>query len=705
MIGSSPNNLTVDLEFNADSGNRSLDGFRAKLENTDKAINNLGSGSSVLKQFGSQISAVTKQTENLSKSFSLVAAQRLDNGKVGELTRSIVAASERSRQLHADIASIQRELAKPQKNSSMLSLVAELEVAQREADQLQRKLNNLDRNGAPGANPRKLSNFQKTNLGYQVNDVLTMAAMGADPMQILASQAGQIIQIFDPAQIAAFAAKYASLVTVLGAGTLAIAATWKITSEIRKEAERRLKYEEQIQTAINKQIIGQREGLATMRALEAESKRKDLNAFLGKDTIQDLDAKIATLRRLGALIPAVENGAENPNFTRNREQLSSLLDERRDLLTAQREAQDNTFRQNAENRQKAQEAAAAAARKRAEDTAKKVEKINSKLLEMQESASSTLEQIAAKAGADNPFVRVFSEAGKALDHLRENTKGLSADLVNTFETMQKQQNSLELFSARLENRLKSAELRRDAQNFRNPADPKGAAERQQKTFETITRSGYEWNKNPAAVIERENTLRRLKAGEITQEEADQIKAQRDQDIYQFSIYDSFSKLSGSKNSTFNAVNQQAAISFLASQALKAQNSSENKSFTDKLREQINIADSSGARTPQERALIDRKIIDLTRGADPSMLPADLRERAAGAREREASRTDNQEKEANEKRDKQIEILIQNQQDLIKLATNGDLESVLKIVVEDPSKAKASIMPRRSSQEDVKRLFQ
>jgi hypothetical protein len=40
-----------------------------------------------------------------------------------------------------------------------------------------------------------LSSHAMSNLAFQVNDVATMAAMGADPLRILASQAGQFYQI------------------------------------------------------------------------------------------------------------------------------------------------------------------------------------------------------------------------------------------------------------------------------------------------------------------------------------------------------------------------------------------------------------------------------------------------------------------------------------------------------------------------------
>lgn len=112
------------------------------------------------------------------------------------------------------------------------------------------------------SNNLKLSSFQKTNLAYQINDVATMAAMGANPTQIVASQAGQIAQIFNPAQVTAFTAAYGGLVTVLGAGAAAIGLTYKITGDIRKEAERRLQVEESIVGAMNKQILGLRDAYA-----------------------------------------------------------------------------------------------------------------------------------------------------------------------------------------------------------------------------------------------------------------------------------------------------------------------------------------------------------------------------------------------------------------------------------------------------------
>ncbi|WP_182422026.1 phage tail length tape measure family protein [Aureimonas sp. ME7] len=46
----------------------------------------------------------------------------------------------------------------------------------------------------PANDNLKLSSHQVTNLGYQLNDIGTMLAMGANPFQIIASQAGQVVQ-------------------------------------------------------------------------------------------------------------------------------------------------------------------------------------------------------------------------------------------------------------------------------------------------------------------------------------------------------------------------------------------------------------------------------------------------------------------------------------------------------------------------------
>jgi hypothetical protein len=70
----------------------------------------------------------------------------------------------------------------------------------------------------------KKNGFALTNLSFQLNDVITMAASGAKPFQILATQGGQIFQIFQQAeggagglakQVGVLALAFAPLVAIL----------------------------------------------------------------------------------------------------------------------------------------------------------------------------------------------------------------------------------------------------------------------------------------------------------------------------------------------------------------------------------------------------------------------------------------------------------------------------------------------------------
>ncbi|WP_246659472.1 phage tail length tape measure family protein [Ancylobacter moscoviensis] len=76
----------------------------------------------------------------------------------------------------------------------------------------------------------RLAGHDLANLSYQLNDVFTMMAMGAPPMQIVASQLGQIYQILAGQQggvvggLKALGGSIAGLVTPAGAAVTAVAA-------------------------------------------------------------------------------------------------------------------------------------------------------------------------------------------------------------------------------------------------------------------------------------------------------------------------------------------------------------------------------------------------------------------------------------------------------------------------------------------------
>ncbi|WP_245261795.1 phage tail length tape measure family protein [Ancylobacter sp. FA202] len=76
----------------------------------------------------------------------------------------------------------------------------------------------------------RLASHDLTNLGYQVNDMLTMLASGAPPLQILATQAGQVYQVLANQQggltggVKALGGSLAGLVTPVGIAVTALTA-------------------------------------------------------------------------------------------------------------------------------------------------------------------------------------------------------------------------------------------------------------------------------------------------------------------------------------------------------------------------------------------------------------------------------------------------------------------------------------------------
>jgi hypothetical protein len=634
-----------------------------------------------------------KRAAETRQTFASIAAQRLDAGQVGNLTREMVRASERSRQLSGDIASIKRELANPARKSSIAFLTDELKAAEREADQLNRKLNSLPlgdgRSSAPGRGTAsgggslKLSGFQKQNLSYQINDVATMAAMGANPMQIIASQAGQIAQIFEPAQIAAFTAKYASLVTVLGAGAAAIALTYKITGDIRAEAERRLKVEENIAGAINNQIISQREGLKNLEKMRAEAQKSRLfEEFLKDSTVEDLQRRRSNVEQLKNLtrvsLPVVENGkvVEKPNeaFIKYSEELKRLdaeiaAGQQKNTKTAN-DAFDQrwkSFEKSQENEVKAQERALQAQEKfnkSVEDGKKKVEDLSRKY-------TSTFDDLFARSQKENPFVSVFSEGEKALNSLRENLRGLDADLQDKAIAIQQKINSNALFETRLDNNLSIFDLRERARSFRNPQET--PEQRQNRIDDGARRSVNAGNFFAGGAFGNLASYLANQAGgfdKLTEEQKLKIHEAR-----------SFGNVTGNApGSTFNTLNRNSLERSLASDRLR--DADKNLSLNERLQKQLAIIDGSGG-NDAERAIAGRKFLALTAGMNPSELTGSLRERAALENEREADRKSKYEtdllatqKEALELQKKQAE----NEKKLLEIAEKQGIEG-LKIYLD------------------------
>lgn len=604
-----------------------------------------------------------KRAEETRRAFSDIAKTRLDAGNVGNLTKEMIRASERSRQLSSDIASIKKELVNPARKSSVAFLTEELKAAEREAEQLNRKLNSLpegfNRSSAPGRGNAsgggsvKLSSFQKQNLSYQINDIATMAAMGANPMQILASQGGQIAQIFNPAQIAAFTAKYAGLVTVMGAGAAAIALTYKVTSDLRAEAERRLKVEERIASAVNNQLISQREGLKNLEKMRAEAERmRQFEGFLKDSTIDDLQRRRANVESLKNLtrvsLPVVENGkvVEKPNeaFVKYSEELVRLDAEIAAVRQKNTGAASDAFNQrwemwkkSQENEIKAQEIALKAQEKfnkSVEDGKKKVDDLGKKY-------SETFDNLFARSEKENPFVKVFADGDSELKKLRENLKGLDAELQEKAVAIQQKLNSNALFQTRLDNNLSVFDLRERARDLRNPRETE---EQRRNRIEDGARRH----------VEAGNFFAGGAFGNYGSFLANQASGfDKLTDEQKLKIYEarSFGNVTGNApGSTFNDLNQNSLERSLASDRVR--NADQNLSANDRLKKKLELI-MNGATSDEQRAVAERQFLALTNGMDPSQLDAGNREKAAIFAENEAARKSKAEEDASKLQREQI----------------------------------------------------
>lgn len=221
-----------------------------------------------------------KRAEQTRKVFAETVKFRLDNGQFGILTKEIFQASERARVLQNDISGIKKELANPNRKSSIAFLTEELRAAEREADQLDRKLSTLSNSQTASGS----TGIQKRNGGRGGGRISYNQATFLELADDFAPQG--LNRPFNAAGRAIFAAQNAKeaagemgLLNGISTATLAtfgaIAAAGfgivKVTEQIKSEAERRLHSEELIAGAINKQVIGLRDAFAEYEKFKASA--------------------------------------------------------------------------------------------------------------------------------------------------------------------------------------------------------------------------------------------------------------------------------------------------------------------------------------------------------------------------------------------------------------------------------------------------
>ena len=706
-----PDILSVELQIDDKGADVVLSRTKEKLEDfvrtAEKAQPQIKFG--IPNQTFIDLDKLEKRAAQTRATFDDIAKTRLDKGQLGFLTKEIVATSERARQLQTDILSIKRELGNPARTSSIAFLTSELKAAEREADTLNRKLTTLPSSGGAGGGRAPVGrrgitetqralleiadDFAPAGFNRPFNAVAKelLAATNANSTALAAKSAlttattaqtaatvastaattaeGAAITA-TTAAVEAETAAFAGLSTAsLGvfAGVAAVGyGIFKVTQNIRLEAERRLKVEESIAGAINGQILSQKQGLIDLqKARDEAAKDRDFNRKLGESSIEDLKRQKDYLEKIRDLtprtLPAVENGKivnkPNEDFQKVSQQLLAL--DAQTVATLQRNKQlaDESFSRRFENSQKSQEQAekyelARAEKQRSYDQKKLADAVavKSKIEQIEKTALDTFGNLSAKSFANNPFVAIFTEGDQAARELEKTIRSLPAELQTAARAMQGKISFRQLLEAETSNKLATFDLRNDANNFRNPFD----AGKQKKDQEDFIQNFLRNNPN-----------------------------------YLF--------LQGK-----NSLDDETKAKILKQFGGSALNESPADRFNKTLREKADLLYKPN-QSAEELAVADKRFISLTQGANPLDLSKDVRESAAVAREREAIRLEKNENEAKAEREADRKIRERLATVLEKLAETGGKNGVKAIDLilknESEESAKLEKSPTRADTEN------
>ena len=284
----------------------------------------------------------------------------------------------------------------------------------------------------------------------------------------------------------------ASIVTVgaaLAAGTIAILAAYKISEDILASAQKRLKEEEAIEGVLNKQHLI----LAKIKEdLQDDQRKRDFGAFIQSDDVvafqrqQDyLQRQLAERQRnidaadrrktigsqagltgeaLNQYVGTSQLAEETKLQAEQNEQMRELARRRDEIARA-------SAKSSADLVKDAQKEQVDAYKKQLKDTAEANEKANKKaeedakkLAERIKNANALILDIAISA-TDNPYVKIFDQAQKAVEKLKEATKGLHLDISAPYAQIQAQAANA-AFKQQLDDKLQAVNYRDLARQFR-----------------------------------------------------------------------------------------------------------------------------------------------------------------------------------------------------------------------------------------------
>ncbi len=694
--------------------------------------------------------SVSKSRQEIQKLNSL----RIDSGKLDGLTRAGVRLQSELKKTETDILRINNALKKPNSKTVIDELNNDLVKAQANFDKLSSKQQQYEKRagsvpdarpgGKSGGGRRGITNTQATVLEIADDfapEGFNRAFNGIARAALLAREAKDAA-----GEMSALAGISTTTLATFGAIAAVGAGIVIVTGNIRSEAEKRLRNEELIAGAINKQVLSLRESFSEYEKYKQTLRESTALTNRLTENVENYDTKgvqrereridqsnrsqITEINRLQADLAAKERFLE---FSKSRSVNQNVFTElglgreysasqkaqdvakaasdvektKKALETTQsvlergkgelqqadkslvdiRDKQDKAFEERWKSWQRSHDSAVKA-QERAITTQEKLNKSvedgKKKVEEMGKKYSSTFDDLFARSQKENPFAKLFADGDSELKKLRENLKGLDADLQLKAVAVQQKINRGNLFETRIDKDLEILGLRERARSLRNPQE---SEEQRRKRIDGAAERGVNaGNFFQGGAFGNYGSYLANKAGGF-----DKLTDNQKRDIYETRM---FGNVAGNApGSTFNTLNQNSLEMSLARD--RVADGDKNLTLNDRLKNQIDTINSR-ASTAEERAIADRKLVALSQNINPNEIKGNLANLLAGANERLADAKSKYEQESLTIQKESLAVqkqMAENEKKLLEIAEKQGIEG-LKIYLDikdaENTKSKANV---------------
>lgn len=620
----------VKVKFTADTSD--LDASLAKAKESIKNVANVPV-SPVAKQLEKDLLAATHRAADLKQELRSIASSTVGVKGFDGLGKAATRALGEVEGLQARLRLLDKEMASTRDPKILDRLIRESAAASTSLDRLQTKIERVSRGRAAVAARRTAgSSFDPSSLTPFLPPELDMLAG-------VASSAG----ISGGAMLAGGA------VTAVGFAAV------KVSEKLREQSEKRLKAEEKLQGVYNEQA----KAMASIAAVDdlrgkfldptkltqaqyaigqlikqrqsqgfgyGEEGKQTLDQFLAPDrALRDANAQIGrssnSVSELERVLAGLQNGSFQPNLTGQArmdliKSVSFQLDDLRRAMTGFSEAETAQFKAEQEAFKARQEAKAA-----------EIKAVQAQIKQFQAQTKSTADSLFVQKYSDNPFVKVFKDAEKAMGSLKASTKGLNRNIQESLLNTQREINSLALFSANLDNKLAGIQLRDQAKVFR-----------QGGTDDQLRDMGYARARADYDRFVRERDAEELSG--LYRGSTPELLAQYRRSLSPVDALASFNAQRGAEERSGLYRGDTDELRRMYERAATQELSPETK-----FNKQIDAILSSNPQSEQEKALADRKLLAIGAQLDPSRMTAGQRSQFASAAEREAARREQYETNA------------------------------------------------------------